>query len=152
VPSEQAHVEVAQANQTTLEYLLCNVAAHSPWVATVAFYKALHVAEAVFAGNLEIGHCADHETRNRTLKVKYQDMWRHYRCLWSLSRLARYLADGQKQITSFYSYMRPESVKEVAVAHLKGVQRTAAEHLSAESLQALGLPPPERARKTHKQK
>jgi hypothetical protein len=48
--------------------------------------------------------------------------------------------------------MKPDEVKAVAVdLLLMGVQRAAAAYLSAESLQALGLPPPERARKTHKQ-
>ena len=152
MPSEQAHIKVARANQTTLEYLLHNLADHSPWVVTVAFYKALHVAEAVFAGNPEIGHRAEHRTRNRTLKVKYGGMWRHYRRLWSLSCLARYLADGEREVQSFSDYMKPDEVKAVAVdLLLMGVQRAAAAYLSAESLQALGLPPPERARKTHKQ-
>ena len=152
MPTEQAHIEVARVNQTTLEYLLCKLVDHSPWVATVAFYKALHVAEAVFARNPEVGHCADHLTRNRTLKAKYGGMWRHYRLLWSLSCLARYLADGEKEIRSFTDYMKPDDVKAVVVdSHLVGVQRAAAAYLSAESLQALGLPPPERARKSHKQ-
>ena len=49
MPSSEAHVRAALNNQATIDYLLAGGVVHAPWVVTVAFYKALHVVEAVLA-------------------------------------------------------------------------------------------------------
>jgi hypothetical protein len=43
------HIALANRNQATLEYLLLDAPRCSEWIAAVAFYKSLHVVEAIFA-------------------------------------------------------------------------------------------------------
>ena len=50
MPSKEAHLTAAKRNQATIDYLLAGDE-HLPWVVTVAFYKALHLVEAVFAAD-----------------------------------------------------------------------------------------------------
>ena len=68
--SEADHLAAANLNQKTLAYLCQDVSIHGPWVAVVAFYKALHIVEAVFANDPDIRHCTDHGSRERALKKK----------------------------------------------------------------------------------
>lgn len=85
MPSKEAHVAAAKQNQATIDYLLISND-HLPWVVTVAFYKALHVVEAVFVADTHspAAHTDDHKVRNRLLKTtnRYQQLWRMYRPLW----------------------------------------------------------------------
>ncbi len=46
MPTKEAHVAVAKSNQRTIDYLL-QTDDHLGWVVTVAFYKALHIVEAM---------------------------------------------------------------------------------------------------------
>jgi hypothetical protein len=46
--TEAEHLALANRNQAALDHLLSDTARCSEWVAVVAFYKSLHVAEAVF--------------------------------------------------------------------------------------------------------
>ena len=45
MPAKDEHVAIAKRNETTLDYLLADVSQHAEWVATVAFYTALHYIE-----------------------------------------------------------------------------------------------------------
>jgi hypothetical protein len=94
MPSKEAHVAVARQNQLTIDYLLQSDE-HLPWVVTVAFYRALHIIEAVFAADSKspMAHTDDHKIRNRLLKTtnRYRQLWRMYRPLWEASLIARYL-------------------------------------------------------------
>ena len=76
--SEADHLAAANLNQKTLAHLCQDVSVHGPWVAVVAFYKALHIVEAVFANDPDIRHCPDHGSRERVLKRKtsYQQIAR----------------------------------------------------------------------------
>jgi hypothetical protein len=66
--SERDHIACANRTQKTIGHLLQDCATHSPWIATTAFYKALHVVEAVFANDSTVGHTPDHDQREQTLK------------------------------------------------------------------------------------
>ncbi len=68
--SEAGHLAAANLNQKTLAHLCQDVSVHGPWVAVVAFYKALQIVEAVFANDPDIRHCTDHGSRERALKKK----------------------------------------------------------------------------------
>ncbi len=46
--SEAEHIDLASSNQNLIDHLIHENAFHD-WLATVAFYKAIHVVEAVFA-------------------------------------------------------------------------------------------------------
>lgn len=106
MPSKEAHVAVAKRNQATLDFLLGGDD-HLPWVVTVAFYKALHIVEAVFAADRHspMPHTDDHKVRNRLLKTtnRYAQLWRMYRPLWDASLVARYLRvdDNSPSYTDF---------------------------------------------------
>src|SRR5271157_723108 len=93
--SEAEHIAIANRNQGVLEYLLKDPSTCAEWVAVVAFYKALHVVEAVFSRHATVGHIHNHHTRLETLRrePQYGLLYRTYRVLWSASIVARYLED-----------------------------------------------------------
>jgi hypothetical protein len=92
--TEAEHLALANRNQAALDHLLSDTARCSEWVAVVAFYKSLHVAEAVFARETPPTHCHDHHIRLNKLKATktYALLFPHYRAMWSTSMVARYLA------------------------------------------------------------
>jgi hypothetical protein len=59
------------------------------WVVTVAFYKAVHLIEMVFAHDSRKPG-GSHGRRNQVLKRHYPDIWKQYRPLYTFSRMARY--------------------------------------------------------------
>lgn len=62
------------------------------WIAVVAFYEAVHLVEAGFR-NAGKPNSHKHRQRNDRLKRDYPGVWRHFRPLWNLSKLARYEAN-----------------------------------------------------------
>src|SRR3990172_8898931 len=98
MPSKDAHLAAARENQDVIDYLCLQVDKFPGWIATVAFYKALHVVEALFAvdGTGSGGHTDRHEDRNRLLKKtsRYQHIWKSYRPLYQASLIARYLREN----------------------------------------------------------
>jgi hypothetical protein len=58
------------------------------WAATVAFYKAVHLVEKML--RIRGQRSGSHTRRNNLLKTQYLPVWRHYKALYSFSRLARY--------------------------------------------------------------
>jgi hypothetical protein len=118
--SKKAHLDLASRNWTTIVYLRDSGEDHSDWVATIAFYKALHLIEAVFADDKAILHSSDHSSRESFLKKtpRYQPLWKHYRPLFAASLIARYLDDGSgKEVTCFNKYMDAEKVKKELLDH-----------------------------------
>ena len=114
MPSEEDHINLAVANQVTLEFLMTEHGTHYPWVATVAFYKAVHISEAVFSRNVPPVHFSGHSDRNEELKTKYPNLWKQFRPLWAASLIARYLEDsnqGRAPYKTFRDYMTPEKVE-----------------------------------------
>jgi hypothetical protein len=99
MPSKESHCHAALENNAALQYLLLRIEDYPQWVVTVAFYKALHIVEAMFAADRKSTKkdTDNHETRNRLLKTerRYQKIWGHYRVLWNDSLVARYLKEGE---------------------------------------------------------
>jgi hypothetical protein len=80
------HLSQAKHNQSFLETI--DRPDYPDWLATVAFYKALHLVEAMFrVGNHKTG---SHLRRNNILRKHYLSVWREYKTLYSFARLARY--------------------------------------------------------------
>jgi hypothetical protein len=48
MPTMAEHIELANRNQAVLDYLLKDIALCAETIAVTAFYKSLHVMEAVF--------------------------------------------------------------------------------------------------------
>jgi len=130
MPNKEAHLAAALENQKVIDFLCNKIDDHPGWVVTVAFYKALHVVEAMFAeGPSMPGHTDDHKTRNAILKDKrFSHIWKNYRPLWTASLIARYLRENTNSPTYdiFSSYMPPAIVKNLVLGHyLKQVEKSA---------------------------
>src|SRR5256885_1093085 len=108
MPSQQAHLELARRNQELIEHLSKDLHRFPDWVTTVAFYRALHLVEAVFAEDADIRHGGDHGSRQRHLKSnrKYTTIYKAYHPLWTASIVARYLEDRNAdiEVSSFAKY------------------------------------------------
>lgn len=84
---ESEHREQARHNADFLRAI--DGSQFPDWVVTVAFYRAVHLVEMLFArDNRPAG--GSHIGRNQVLKRHYPDVWREYRPLYDLSRKARY--------------------------------------------------------------
>jgi hypothetical protein len=136
VADERGHLLVANRNQATLQALLVDLRQHAAWVATIAFYKALHIVEAVFANDPRVGHCSDHGIRLHTLKHerKYEHLYRHFSPLYRLSLVARYLEDGldpaiHSTLEKYVAYDRLASI--FLLHHLHQVEQSAAKFLAS---------------------
>ncbi len=105
MPSSAAHIKAADGNQQAIDYLILGGDAYTAWIVTIAFYKALHMIEAVLAEQNPPCHNVDHGTRNDLLKKtrKYQQLWKHYSPLYQASLVARYLTSlgGSQPIESY---------------------------------------------------
>jgi hypothetical protein len=133
MPSKEAHLAAARENQLAIDYLAEELDRFSGWTATIAFYKALHVVEALFAidGAGVGGHTDKHKIRNKVLKTtpRYQQIWRNYRELFQTSLIARYLRSDEHapEHEIFSQYMPPEVVRRMVLNHwLRQVEKSAA--------------------------
>jgi len=95
---------IALANQNHLAMICLHEAAdtHPEWIVTIAFYKAVHVVQAMLSKANK--SCHDHKTRHAILKRDYPEIWKHFRSLWAASTIARYLYDNANQ-TSYKSFV-----------------------------------------------
>lgn len=131
--SESAHIAVANRNQSTINHLCSDLTLNSPWIATIGFYKALHVVEAVFSNDPEISNMSDHGTRFEALKKtkRYRHIHKHYSELFRISIVARYLEDESTKASVFDEFLDPEEVAPVALFHhLKQIENSARKRLS----------------------
>ncbi len=136
MPTAEEHLAIARRNERTLTYLLKDPRHHSEWIATVAFYTALHYVEAVFYCDMERTHGHNHETRDHLLKSdrRYQNIYRHYRPLWEASVVARYM-ELQGETRLFSEYLPPDQVEAQLVDHrLHQLKRSAKKFLDAAGL------------------
>ena len=87
-------------------------------MATVAFYKAVHLVEAVFKVQDGTDSTSHHE-REAALKrsSKLKTLFPDYQALLTASRIARYLQADQKvpRFSGFTDYLTAEEVKQVLV-------------------------------------
>jgi hypothetical protein len=122
----QSHVNIVRQNTILLNGLLVPaVQQHPDWVATVAFYTALHMVEAMFYYDLPAKHiCNHHDRQKELLSPRYQHIWRDYRPLYSMSRLARYLQNPTgASVASFSAHHPPHTVEQyVMQQHLPRVK------------------------------
>jgi len=82
---EADHIALANKNHEALVHLWKDLERFPEWVTVVAFYKAVQIVEAVFAGRLGRS-CHGHQERLRALKsAGYRILHRHYRALWGAS-------------------------------------------------------------------
>jgi hypothetical protein len=135
MPSEAAHLAIAERNRVVLDYLLERIENCAEWVTTVAFYRALHLVEAVFYHDGH-EHGRNHETRERMLKTnnRYKHIYQHYRPLWAASVVARYLedADNSAPFSSFSEYLKPDDVKRIIIDHrLRQIENSVAKLLAS---------------------
>lgn len=129
--SEDDHLAMARGNHEALLHLWSGKERFGGWVATVAFYKAVHLVEAMLARSGQ--HGCDHKHREEFLKQKkFQHIYLHYRPLKSASMIARYLADFAGPVyRSFIDYMPVEKVKsELLDYRLHEVEKSAAKSLA----------------------
>jgi hypothetical protein len=136
MPSDSEHLAVAERNQELINHLLPDIKRFGEWITIVAFYRALHIVEAVFFCDHRDKHGRNHETREDMLKrtPRYQQIYKHYRTLWAASTVARYLEDhsASKTYRSFSEYMSPADVQGLILNHyLKQVEKSAARFLPA---------------------
>ena len=127
--SETAHIDAANRTQRTISHLLTDRDSHSPWIATAALYKALHIVEAVFANDRAVLHTANHDDRAHQLKTirKYENIAKCYLPLFRASMNARYLTSHD----NFDDFMSPATVESQLLKHyLHQVEKSAKKFLS----------------------
>lgn len=111
---EAALIALANRDQAALDRLV-DSEGHAEWIATIAFYKALHIVDAIFEHN-DIGRPDGHNYRLTELKRgrRFLPIYQHYRPLWNASSIARYLYDRETraQYASFAQFMPADKVAE----------------------------------------
>ncbi len=132
MPTKNAHIILANRNQATIQHLLSDKDAHSEWITTIAFYKAVHMVEAVFATDRVHSH--NHENRDHHLKTqpKYAKIYKYFRPLWAASMIARYLYDPETKTgyTTFSKYLTPDAVvSEMLRYNLRQLERATQDFL-----------------------
>ncbi len=93
MPRTHEHIQQAQHNQELLKSLDIDNFPFLDWVATIAFYAALHYVEAWFASQGKGMHYTAHQERNRAISQVDEFrpvIWPNYRALQDCSHLARY--------------------------------------------------------------
>lgn len=142
--SAEDHIDLANRNHNTLAFLISDYRNHSEWVATVAFYKAVQVVEAVFA-ETAAAHSYGHDSRTDRLKSgRYKGLFKDYRPLFSASLIARYLVDAKSKtlydtkppvqsFSNFESYKKPDEVLRMIKKRLGGLESQARSMLSENS-------------------
>lgn len=135
--AERDHISLANHNHGLLLHLLGH-GGYPDWAATVAFYKAVHVVEAVFAADLH-RDSTSHSDREESLKVaKFRPLFRDYTHLLTASRIARYLhASGPGSFHQFTDFMSNDDVKQLVRKRLYGVEQRALAFLTAAGREGL---------------
>ena len=88
MPTRDAHEDKARSIERALQVLHDSNADHWDWLATFAFYAALHWLDAHFADRGL--HPSNHRNRNRA--AQGLPIWDEYYELYAASRIARYEA------------------------------------------------------------
>ena len=62
MPSKDSHLRIVRENTAAIDWVRQAQPPMPQWVVTIAFYKALHIIEAVFAADMmsPIRHADDH--------------------------------------------------------------------------------------------
>jgi len=128
------HVSLANKSQLALSTLINDHSSHSEWIATVAFYKAIHLVEAA-CRTLGKKHPHNHNSRLDLLKSRkeIQPIYKHFKHLYVASCIARYLhdKDSDQAYSTFDDYIAPNDVAEVLVnKRLKCIEDELMKYLS----------------------
>lgn len=130
------HIHLANRNQEALDFLIGAEPRFPEWTATVAFYKAVHIVEAVFAVQC-IEASTDHWERLHKLKSnrRFEKMHEHFRPMFNVSLIARYLSDlGGTAYKTFTDYLPADQVKPKIVRHrLHRLEESAVKFLNKEA-------------------
>ena len=119
MPDRKSHLNLAEKNQKTIDYLLEKLDEFPEWIATVSFYKALHLVEALFSQNSKV-HSQSHDSRLQHLKKtpRYSNIYKHYRPLYTASMVARYMENKTKgSFFNFTDFLTPKKVKSELIDH-----------------------------------
>jgi len=121
--SEKDHIALANTNQQLIDHLIEENAFHD-WLTTVAFYKAIHVVEAVFATHLGC-HSSSHADREDRLNrvTLFRGIAKNYSHLLNESRNFRYLLAPpgrltMEQVKSQLVYRRLHAVEQQSLHFL----------------------------------
>ncbi len=115
--TEANHKEKASHNQKFLETI--DPKEFSDWVVTVAFYKALHLVEMIFAKSKR--YHVNHLQRHQALKREHPQLWMEYRPLYQQSRRARYAVRAIHDNTVSYVLQRLKTLESlINGAQVKG--------------------------------
>jgi hypothetical protein len=135
MPSEEAHIRVANDNHVTLAFLLQDIETHLPWVGTVAFYKALHVVEAALDAGFGT-HMPDHTSRYRFLanENRLKNVFKHYYPLYMMSQKARYLSNCAGKVRFVDHVDANDMINTYLKHHLLQVEQSAAKFLKGTPL------------------
>lgn len=138
MPDTASHIAVAVRNGDLIKHLLPTKDRHSEWLAVIAFYKALHLVDAMLFCDNSCQHGGDHSERSQILKGnRYKNIFMNYRPLSSASCVARYLEISGREYTAFSQYLSPDQVvNDLINHHLKQVQDSVNKVLISH-----GLPP-----------
>jgi hypothetical protein len=113
------HIALANRNQDALGFLLGEHTRFPEWITSIAFYKALHVVDAMLDNDgAPVPH--DHRSRARILKSdrRYSNVYKHYHALWNASSVARYLTElGGKDYKAFADFLAADRVRADMVNH-----------------------------------
>lgn len=106
--TESEHIKFANESLASLKVLHDDPADHSAWVTTIAFYRSLHIVEAMFANDPGVVGTHTHGERDQILKTtsKYRFIYENYSKLYRASQNARYLQAG-----SFHEFMSEADVE-----------------------------------------
>lgn len=139
--TEPEHIALANRNHEALLYLMQEPQRFPEWIATIAFYKAVHVVEAVFSQQTNIRTSASHDERLRSLKIpRFKEIFTHFRVLHNASSIARYLRDRESRTdySSFTDYIAADKVVDKIVnGRLRPIEQHAIKFLSAAGKQML---------------
>ncbi len=141
--SEADHISLANHNHDALMALMPAVDRFPDWVSTIAFYKAVHVVEAVYAIVLNKHSCSHHD-REQVMKArKFAAIYKDYAHLLTASRVARYLenASGTKY-KKFSDFLDGSRVKQLIGQRLVRLEQSALLFLSDDARRGLKLTDP----------
>jgi hypothetical protein len=95
MPKPKQHQDRANRNRALLD----SISATGPpdWMATVAFYVAVHLVEKLRAYSGE--HSTNHDERAAAVRKQFRAIQVPYHQLYEVSRLARYGTTGQFKMT-----------------------------------------------------
>lgn len=144
MPDAATHIALAQRNQLCLDYLRPKISDYPEWVVVVAFYRALHLVEAVFASLPTPFHSPDHSDRRVKLfsDNRFKNLREHYRPIERASKVARYLADGSNSYSSFSAYLSATQVEHQILNHRLRQVQASAENLLGYKISVATSPPP----------